>query len=84
MGSAAQAEAVKNYRMRLKQSGMTRIHVIGLSSDRKLVRNIARKLAGGSEEAAQIRESLAALVVEKTVTGVGIREALRRWQIEDF
>lgn len=84
MGSAAQARAVRNYRKRLKKSGMARFEVVGLDRDRELIRKLARKLADESQEAAEIRASLATRVDEQVREKGAIRAALRRWPIADL
>jgi hypothetical protein len=55
MGSAAQNRAVSNYRKRLKKRGMVRFEVLGLKSDRDLLRSLARKLAEDDQEAESLR-----------------------------
>jgi hypothetical protein len=78
MGSAAQARALKNYRKRLSKQGMARFEVLGLDSDRELVRALARRLAQNDAEAAEIRESVGAKVSVDARKKGGIYEALRR------
>jgi hypothetical protein len=84
MSTQSQARAIKNYRKRLGKRGMARFEVLGLDSDRKLIRAMARKLAEEGSEAAEIR----ALVSEKVAPGGrergGIYKALRRWPIADL
>ena len=58
MTSTAQAQALKNYRKRLARQGMARFEVLGLASDRDLVRSLAKCLAADDPEAAEIRASL--------------------------
>jgi hypothetical protein len=48
MGSTSQTRALKNYRKRLYQRGMARFEVLGLSTDRELIRSLARRLAENS------------------------------------
>lgn len=84
MGSPAQARAIKNYRKRLKKRGMARFEVIGLNSDRELIRKLARKLAEETQQAAEIRASLAPRVEEELPEKGAIWAALRRWPIADL
>jgi hypothetical protein len=84
LGSAAQARAVRNYRKRLKKTGMARFEVVGLDRDRDLIRKLARKLADESKEAAEIRASLATRVDEQVREKGAIWAALRRWPIADL
>lgn len=77
MGSAAQAQAVRNYRKRLKKRGVARFEVIGLSSDRELIRKLARKLAE-DPAAAEIRAELRQQVDQEPREKGAIWAALRR------
>jgi hypothetical protein len=75
---SAQKRALQNYRARLAKRGVARFEVLGLGTDRELIRSLASKLAEGGPEADRIRES-----VDRTVAGTprktgGILEALRR------
>jgi hypothetical protein len=69
--------ALKNYRKRLNQRGMARFEVLGLSTDRELIRSLARMLAENDAEAAKIRASLRHISEEPVKKG-GILAALRR------
>lgn len=77
MSSAAQAQALKNYRKRLTKRGMARFEVLGLASDRELVRTLAKRLAEDTPEAAEIRASLTAKPVPDARKKGGILEMLR-------
>ena len=77
MGSTSQTRALKNYRKRLNRSGMARFEVLGLSTDRELIRSLARRLADRSPEAEGIRASIHHLAAP-TVKKGGILAALRR------
>jgi hypothetical protein len=59
----AQKRAVKNYRGRLAKRGLARFEVMGLSSDRGLIRSLARQLAANDAQATQIRD-----IVNRTIT----------------
>lgn len=86
MASSAQARALKNYRKRLNKRGMARFEVLGLDSDRELVRAFARRLAENDAEAAEIRET----VLEKVAPAPeprkkgGILAMLKSWPIADL
>ena len=64
MRTTAQGRALQRYRKRLRERGMARFEVLGLDSDRELVRSLARRLARNDAEAARIRT-----VVGETVFG---------------
>ncbi len=78
MGSQSQSRALANYRKRLSQRGMARFEVLGLETDRDLIRAVARRLADRSPEAAQIRSEIRIKVAEKPGEKGGILAALRR------
>jgi hypothetical protein len=44
--SSSQKRAIKNYHARLGERGMARFEVLGLDTDRELIRSLARRLAG--------------------------------------
>ena len=78
MADTAQKRALRNYRRRLTKSGMARFEVLGLDSDRDLIRSLAKRLAEDDPDAVQIRAA-----VSRTITGEppkkgGILAALRR------
>jgi hypothetical protein len=77
MGTTSQTRALKNYRKRLNQRGMARFEVLGLSTDRELIRSLARRLADNSSEATEIRASMRQISGEPAKKG-GILAALRR------
>jgi len=72
----SQRRAIQNYRSRLSERGLARFEVLGRNSDRELIRSLARRLAEGGPEAAQLRA-----VVSQTIAGEkkkgGILAALR-------
>jgi hypothetical protein len=78
LGSPAQTRALKNYRRRLKKSGMARFEVLALDSDRDLIRAFARKLAENDQAAAEIRASVREQVNSESRQKGGIYQALRR------
>jgi hypothetical protein len=79
MGNIAQKRALRNYRSRLVKRGMARFEVLGLDTDRDLIRSLAKRLAAGDADSAQIRAT-----VSRTIAGDppqkkgGILAALRR------
>ena len=77
MGSTSQTRALKNYRKRLHQRGMARFEVLGLSTDRELIRSLARRLAENCPEAQEIRASVGQVAASQGKRG-GILAALRR------
>ena len=84
MTSAAQAQALKNYRKRLSRRGMARFEVLGLATDRDLVRTLAKRLAEDTPESAEIRTTLSEKVAPATRKKGGIYAALRNWPIADL
>jgi hypothetical protein len=78
MSTPSQKRALKKYRHRLSERGMARFEVLGLDTDRELIRSLARRLAQNDSNATRIRTA-----VSRTVTGEprkkgGILAALRR------
>lgn len=55
MGNTAQRRALDSYRRRLGERGMARFEVLGLDSDRELIRSLARRLAEDGPDAAAAR-----------------------------
>ncbi|HEY2137283.1 MAG TPA: hypothetical protein VGH49_15435 [Xanthobacteraceae bacterium] len=77
MGTS-QKRAIKNYRSRLTARGLARFEVLGLTSDRDLIRSLARRLAEDGPDASRLR-----VAVKQTIGGEppqkgGILAALRR------
>jgi hypothetical protein len=77
MSNSAQQRAIKNYRSRLKKKGVARFEVLGLESDRDLIRSLAKKLAQDDQEANRIRSEVMRTVGDAPAQG-GILAALRR------
>jgi hypothetical protein len=77
MTSAAQAQALKNYRKRLTRRGMARFEVLGLAADRDLVRTLAKRLAQDTPESAEIRATLSEKVAPDNRKKGGILKMLR-------
>lgn len=78
MSDTAQKRALRNYRSRLADRGMARFEVLGLDTDRDLLRSLARRLAENDADAARIRESLRSSIVGERPRQGGILAALRR------
>jgi hypothetical protein len=77
MSNMAQKRAIKNYRNRLRKRGVARFEVLGLQSDRDLIRSLAKKLAHDDQEANRIRSEVMRAVCAAPPKG-GILAALRR------
>lgn len=78
MSNTSQRRAIKNYRKRLQKQGMARFEVLGLDSDRDLIRSLARRLAENGPDASRLRA-----VVNQSISGEppkkgGILQALLR------
>ena len=78
MSNAAQKKALRNYRTRLIKRGMARFEVLGLDADRNLIRSLAKRLAEGDPEAAQIRAAISQTIADDPPKKGGILAALRR------
>ena len=77
MGSS-QKRAIRNYRSRLSARGLARFEVLGLESDRDLIRSLARRLAEDGPESARIRATVNRTVAGEPPRKGGILAALRR------
>jgi len=78
VSNTSQRRAIKNYRKRLQKQGMARFEVLGLDSDRDLIRSLARRLAENGPDASRLRA-----VVNQSISGEppkkgGILQALLR------
>lgn len=78
MSTTPQRRALKRYRKRLTQRGIARFEVLGLETDRELIRSLARKLAGGDPASARIRASVRRSLSADQPQKGGILQALRR------
>ena len=78
MASTSQKRALKNYRNRLSERGMARFEVVGLDSDRRLIRSLARLLAEDDSEATRIRAVVSRTIAGESPKKGGILAALRR------
>ena len=78
MANTAQKRALRNYRTRLVKRGMTRFEVLGLDSDRDLIRSLAKRLAEDDPDALRIRTALSRTLMGEPPKKGGILAALRR------
>ena len=78
VGDSAQKRALQNYRTRLNERGMARFEVLGLGTDRELIRTLARRLADDSPDAKNLRASMHRTIAGKGQGKGGILQALRR------
>lgn len=76
--TSSQKRAMQNYRSRLGERGMARFEVIGLDSDRDLIRSLARRLAEESPEASSLRAAVSQSMAGEPPKKGGILAALRR------
>ncbi len=80
---SSQKRAVRNYRSRLGERGLTRFEVLGRDIDRELIRSLARRLAEDSPEGTQLRATLHRSMGGGTSEPGGIFAALRRSPLID-
>ena len=78
MANTAQKRALRNYRTRLVKRGMARFEVLGLDSDRDLIRSLAKRLAEDDPDALRIRTALSRTLMGEPPKKGGILAALRR------
>ena len=78
MSNTAQKKALQNYRSRLAKRGLARFEVLGLDADRDLIRSLAKRLAEGDSDAAQIRATVSQTIAGEPPKKGGILAALRR------
>jgi hypothetical protein len=78
MADTPQKRALNAYRKRLGQRGMARFEVLGLSTDRGLIRSVAKRLAGKSADAKRIRIALRSTIADEPRQKGGVLNALRR------
>src|SRR5436190_22518243 len=78
MSTTPQKRAIKRYRKRLNELGMARFEVLGLNSDRELIRAVARKLAGSDPDSAGIRAAIRQILSGAQPPKGRILSALRR------
>jgi len=78
MANTAQKRALRNYRTRLVKRGMARFEVLGLDSDRDLIRSLAKRLAEDDPDALRIRAAVNRTIAGEPAKKGGILAALRR------
>jgi len=78
MSSGSQKRAIQNYRSRLSERGLARFEVLGLDSDRDLIRSLARRLAEDGPEAVRLRAAVRRTIFGEPRKRGGILAALRR------
>jgi hypothetical protein len=78
MGNAAQKRALRNYRTRLVKRGMARFEVLGLDTDRSLIRSLAKRLTEDDPDAGRIRAAVSRTIAGGPPRKGGILAALRR------
>lgn len=78
MTETSQKRAIQNYRSRLGKRGLARFEVLALSTDRDLIRSLARRLAEDGPGAAQIRAAVNQGIADEPAKTGGILAALRR------
>jgi hypothetical protein len=76
--SRSQKRVVRNYRSRLGARGLARFEVLGLDTDRDLIRSLARRLAEKGPQASQLRAAVSQTVAGEPPKRGGILAALRR------
>jgi hypothetical protein len=74
----SQKRAIKSYRDRLSEKGLSRFEVLGRNIDRDLIRTLARKLAEAGPDAVRIRATLSQNIADDLPKRGNILAALRR------
>jgi hypothetical protein len=74
----SQKRAVRNYRSRLSERGLSRFEVLGRDVDRDLIRSLARRLAEDGPGASQLRAAVSQTIAGEPSKKGGILAALRR------
>ena len=78
MATSSQTRALRNYRKRLYQQGLARFEVLGLSTDRDLIRSMARRLVDNGPEAHELRDLVHKKIAAQPRKKGGILAALLR------
>jgi len=76
--TSSQKRAIRNYRARLGARGLARFEVLGLDTDRELIRLLARRLAQQGPEATRLRAAVSETIAGEPPQKGGILAALRR------
>jgi len=74
----SQDRALKNYRKRLRERGLARFEVLGLSTDRMLIRSLAKRLAENGPAAKRLRATVNQTLSGESPKKGGVLAALRR------
>jgi hypothetical protein len=75
---SSQRRAIRNYRSRLGERGLSRFEVLGRDTDRELIRSLARRLAEDGPEASRLRAAVSQSIAGEPPKRGGILAALRR------
>lgn len=75
---ASQKRAIRSYRARLNERGLTRFEVLGRAADRMLIRSLARRLSEDGPDALHLRAVVSQSIAGKPPKKGGILAALRR------
>jgi len=78
MKTTPQSRAIRNYRSRLRKQGVARFEVLGLETDRDLIRSLAKKLIRNDPEAIQLRDEVNRKISDEPLKKGGILAALRK------
>jgi hypothetical protein len=76
--NSSQKRAIRNYRSRLSERGLARFEVLGLDTDRDLIRSLARRLAEDGPDAVNLRATVNQSIAGEPPKRGGILNALRR------
>jgi hypothetical protein len=76
MTNSSQKRAIRNYRSRLSERGLARFEVLGLDTDRDLIRSLARRLAEDGPDAVNLRAT-----VNQSIAGERSREEGRKVEL---
>jgi hypothetical protein len=64
MSNSSQKRAIKKYRHRLQERGIARFDVLGLDTDRELIRSLAKRLTLNDPDANRIRSEVSRTISE--------------------
>jgi hypothetical protein len=74
----SEKRAPRNHRTRPVKRGFARSEVLGLDTDRDLIRSLAKRLAEDDADAARIRTAVSLMIAGESRMKGGILAALRR------
>lgn len=77
MANTSQKRAIENYRTRLRKRGITRFEVIGLGTDRELIRSLAKRLTENDPAARRIRSEVSQTIAGSPQKKGGLLAVLR-------